>query len=167
MNDAPALALDGGLRLRLIRSDDEPRLVALYDRLSQHTAYQRFFTLMKRLPTNWAHFLANVDYQTRLALVIERTDADELVAVGRYEATTDPAVAEVAFVVQDGWQGKGLGRVLLRELIAAAEARGIRRFRAYVLAGNSRMLGLLSHDTRILERHTESGVADVLFTRQG
>ncbi len=64
--------LEGGLRLRLIRPDDEPRLVALYDRLSRHTAYQRFFTVMRRLPIDWAHFLANVDYQTRLALVIER-----------------------------------------------------------------------------------------------
>src|SRR5947207_12677198 len=68
--EIPDVALDGGLRLRGIRPDDESRLVALHDRLSQHTAYQRFFTAMKRLPTNWAHFLANVDYQTRLALVI-------------------------------------------------------------------------------------------------
>ena len=165
--EIPDVALDGGLRLRGIRPDDESRLVALHDRLSQHTAYQRFFTVMKRLPTNWAHFLANVDYQTRLALVIERTDADEIVAVGRYEPTNDPTVAEVAFVVQDGWQGKGLGRVLLRELLAAADARGIRRFRAYVLAGNYRMLRLLSRYTRLLERRTDSGVADVLFTRQG
>jgi len=164
--EPPAVVLDGGaLRLRLIRPDDEPRLVALSERLSQHTAYQRFFTAMRRLPTNWAHFLANVDYRTRLALVIERQDADEIVAVGRYEPTSDAAVAEVAFVVQDAWQGKGLGRVLLRELIAAAEARGITRFRAYVLAGNYRMLRLLNRHTHVLERRTDSGVTDLLFTR--
>ncbi len=165
--DEAERALGGGLRLRLIRPDDEPRLVALYDRLSQHTAYQRFFSLMKRLPPDWAHFLANVDYQTRLALVIERDDAGApaLIAVARYERTADPDVAEVALVVQDGWQGQGLGRLLLRELLAAAGARGIRRFRAYVLADNSRMLRLLHRDTRILERHVESGVAEVLFER--
>ena len=118
---------------------------------------------MKRLPTNWAHVLANVDYQTRLALVIDRSDADEVVAVGRYEPTSDPTVAEVAFVVQDGWQGKGLGRVLLRELLTAAEARGIRRFRAYVLAGNQRMLRLLAHHTRIIETKIEQGEVSVLF----
>lgn len=160
--------LDSGLRLRLIRPDDEPRLIALYDRLSRHTAYQRFFTAMKRLPTDWAHFLANVDYQTRLALVIEAPgpEGPEVVAVARYEPTGDAAVAEVAFVVQDGWQGKGLGRLLLRELLAAATARGIRCFRAYVLADNSRMLRLLSRHTRLLARTIDSGVAELVFEPQ-
>src|SRR5262245_23881427 len=116
--------LDGGLRLRLIRPDDEPRLVALYDRLSRLTAYQRFFAVMQRLPVDWAHFLANVDYRTRLALVIESQERDgpALIAVARYEPSDAPDVAEVAFVVQDGWQGKGLGRLLLDELLAAANA---------------------------------------------
>ena len=157
--------LDGGLRLRLIRPDDEPRLIALHDRLSEQTAYQRFFTVMRRLPTNWAHFLANVDYRTRLALVIERQAAEsiELIAVGRYEPTADPDIAEVAFVVQDGWQGQGLGRLLLRELLAAAEARGIRKFRAYVLADNRRMLQLLSRHTKVVERRRDGSVVDVLF----
>jgi GNAT superfamily N-acetyltransferase len=161
--------LDGGLRLRLIRPDDEPRLVALHARLSVQTAYQRFFTVMRRLPTNWAHFLANVDYRTRLALVIERQDAGgpELVAVGRYESTADAGIAEVAFVVEDRWQGRGLGRLLLLELLGAADARGIRRFRAYVLADNRRMLHLLTRYTRIVERRLDAGVVDLVFERQG
>jgi len=160
--------LEGGLRLRLIRPDDEPRLVALYDRLSRHTAYQRFFTVMRRLPIDWAHFLANVDYQTRLALVIESHDADgpAVIAVGRYEPSGELGVAEVAFVVQDGWQGKGLGRLLLREILAAADARGIHRFRAYVLADNVRMLHLLNRYTKILERRLDAGVVDMLFERR-
>ena len=162
-------AIDGGLRLRLIRPDDEPRLVALHERLSAQTAYQRFFTAMRRLPTNWAHYFANVDYRTRLALVIERPDVGgpELIAVGRYDATADASVAEVAFVVQDGWQGKGFGRLLLRELLAAAEARGIRRFRAHVLADNHRMLRLITRYTTIVERRLDSGVVELLFERHG
>jgi RimJ/RimL family protein N-acetyltransferase len=160
--------LSGGLRLRAICAEDEPRLIAFHDRLSQQTAYQRFFTALKRLPTNWAHFLANVDYEKRLALVIDTPGPDgiELVAVARYEPTHDPDVAEVAFVVQDAWQGKGLGRLLLRELLAAAASRGIRRFRAYVLPDNVRMLRLLSRHTRVLERSTASGVTELLFERQ-
>jgi RimJ/RimL family protein N-acetyltransferase len=167
--ERPDLQLEEGLQLRLIRPDDEPRLIALHERLSQHTAYQRFFTALRRLPTNWAHFLANVDCQTRLALVVEREGdgGTEVIAVGRYEPTSDAGVAEVAFVVQDGWQGKGLGRTLLRELLEAAEARGIRRFRAYVLADNSRMLRLLNRYTRILERKLDAGVVELLFERQG
>ena len=161
--------LEPGLRVRLIRPDDEAQLIALYDRLSQHTAYQRFFTAMQRLPPDWAHFLANVDYETRLALVVEREGpgGSEVIAVRRYEPTSEAGVAEVAFVVQDGWQGRGLGRLLLRELSAAAEARGIRRFRAWVLADNSRMLRLLSHYTRVVSRSIESGVVELVFEPQG
>jgi RimJ/RimL family protein N-acetyltransferase len=163
--DEQRLPIDGGLALRLIRSDDAPRLIALHERLSLHTAYQRFFAAMRRLPPDWANYLANVDYHTRLALVLERAsdDGPELVGVARYEPTAEADTVEVAFVVQDGWQGKGLGKILFRELIAAATARGIRRFRAYVLADNTRMLRLLSAHSRILERHTAAGVTELLF----
>ena len=149
------------LHLRPIRPDDAPRLIELYDRLSQHTAYQRFFTIMRRLPPNWAHVFARVDYQRRLALVVEH--GPELVAVARYEPTDEPDTVEVAFVVQDGYQGKGIGAILLHVLLEAARARGIHRFRAYVLAENARMLELLARLTHVRERHFQSGVVNILF----
>jgi RimJ/RimL family protein N-acetyltransferase len=162
-----AIVLKDGTRLviRPIRPDDEPRLVNLYDRLSQHTAYQRFFTIMKRLPPNWVHFLANVDYRRRLALIAEPKPG-ELVAVARYETTDREDTAEIAFVVQDGWQSRGLGTILLGDLLAAAEARGIRRFLAYVLAGNTRMLDLLRRFTLVVEHKTESGVTSLVCIRR-
>jgi len=153
---------------RAIRPDDEARLVDLYGRLSQHTAYQRFFTVMKRLPPDWAHFFANVDYRTRLAVVAEREHEGrvELIGVGRYEASDEEAAAEVAFVVQDGWQGRGLGAILLDDITRAGEARGIRRFRAYVLADNHRMLELLTRFTEVLDRQLEDGVVSIVFKRR-
>ena len=156
------------LRLRPIRTEDAPRLIDFYGRLSRHSAYQRFFAVMKRLPPDWARLLATVDYRRRLALVAERgpAAAPELVGVGRYEPTEDPDTVEVAFVVQDGLQGLGLGAILLRHLLEAAEARGIHRFCAYVLADNTRMLDLLSRFTRIRERSIEAGVADIVFERR-
>lgn len=156
------------LRLRPIRPEDAPRLMDFYDRLSRHTAYQRFFTIMKRLPPDWARLFATVDYRRRLALVAERgpASAPELVGVGRYEPTEDPDTVEVAFVVQDGLQGLGLGAILLHHLLDAAEARGIHRFRAYVLADNTRMLDLLTRFTDIRERHLEAGVVTLLFERR-
>ena len=154
--------------IRAIRPDDEPRLVDLYGRLSQHTAYQRFFTVMKRLPPDWAHFFANVDYRRRMAVVAEREHEGrvELIGVGRYEASDEEAAAEVAFVVQDGWQGRGLGAILLDDITRAGEARGIRRFRAYVLADNHRMLELLTRATDVLERKLEDGVVSIVFKRR-
>ena len=162
-----ALTLRDGTRvtLRPIRSDDAPRLIALYGRLSRHTAYQRFFTVMKRLPPDWAAVLANVDYRRRLALVAEPEGGEhEVIAVGRYESTDDPETAEVAFVVQDGWQDRGLGTILFRAILAAAVVRGIRRFRAWVLADNRRMLDLIVRYGRIERRGTEQGVTELVFT---
>ncbi|HUP37049.1 MAG TPA: GNAT family N-acetyltransferase [Candidatus Limnocylindria bacterium] len=154
-------------RIRPIRADDEPRLVDLYERLSRHTAYQRFFTVLRRLPNDWYHSFANVDYVRRMALVAERETvaAAQLIGVGRYEPSEEPDLAEVAFVVEDGWQGRGLGAILLEAVLAAADARGIRRFRADVQADNHRMLRLLNTRTQVEDRRTQEGVTGVLFRR--
>ncbi len=148
--------------LRPIRAEDEPQLTALYARLSPETAYQRFFTVMTALPPDWARLLANVDYERRMALVAA-DPLERLVGVARYDYDEATGEAEIAIVVQDTWQGKGLGPVLLAELLDYAAAKGIRRFRAYVLADNRRMLDLLARLTEILERRIESGVASLLL----
>jgi GNAT superfamily N-acetyltransferase len=154
--------------LRPIRPDDESRLVDLYDRLSRDSRYQRFFSVMRRLPPDWAHFLANVDYRRRLALVLEpRTAGPPLViGVGRYEPTDQEGIAEVAFAVQDDWQGRGLGVVLFNALLAVAEANGIRRFRAWVLGENRRMLGLITRLADVQSRRLDSGVFELEFVRR-
>jgi acetyltransferase len=158
----------GRIRLRPIRPDDAPRLVELYDRLSRQSAYQRFFTVMQRLPPDWARFLAAVDHQRRFAVVAEDGAAAEptLVGVARYEPLPDDDAVELAVVVQDSWQGQGLGALLLRELVRAAELNGIHRFRAYVLAENRRMLHLLSRHTDVLERRRDGGVIEITMTRR-
>jgi RimJ/RimL family protein N-acetyltransferase len=154
------------VRIRPVRPEDEPRLVALHSRLSRDSRYHRFFGEMERLPPDWAHFFANVDYHRRLALVAERVPrgGGVLIGVGRYDFSEKEGAAEVAFVVEDPWQDKGLGTILLKDLVCAAAARGIRRLRAYVLADNERMLRLLARHTHILEQKTERGVVDLLFT---
>lgn len=154
------------LHLRPIRPDDQERLISFHDRLSERTAYQRFFNVVKHLPRAWAHVLTNVDYRRRLALVAEHGDGPSrtLVGVARYDCIDQSDTAEIAFVIQDDWQNRGLGTILLDALLTAAAARGILRFRAYVLASNARMLDLLARFTDILERRTEGGVTEVLLT---
>jgi len=160
------LTLKDGARVRMrpIRPDDAPRLVALYDHLSRDSRYQRFFSVMQRLPPDWARFLATVDYQRRFALVVEAPgDPETLIAVARYEPSAEPDTAEVAFVVQDAWQGRGLGTVLFSELLAAAESNGIRRFQAWVLGENRRMLDLITRLGRVEQRAFAQGVAELTF----
>jgi RimJ/RimL family protein N-acetyltransferase len=155
-------------RLRPIRPDDAERLVALHGRLSAQTIYQRFFTVMKRLPTNWARYLADVDYQRRLALVVEwqGPEGPELIGVGRYEPTSEPRRAEVAFVIEDRWQRIGLGTALFNELLAAAEARGIHEFAAEVLADNTRMLDLIRRFGEIVSTRRDHAVVSLVFKRR-
>ena len=158
---------DGSVvRIRPIRPDDAPRLQELHSRLSRQTAYQRFFAIVKRLPPDWARMQANVDYHRRFALVAEAGAGTELelIGVGRYEPTDEWDTVEIAFVVQDGWQNRGLGTILFNDILRAAAARSFRRFRAYVLADNQRMLDLITRFTRIESRSTEQGVTDFVFT---
>jgi acetyltransferase len=160
------LTLPGGdrVRVRPIRPDDERRLAELYDRSSYQTRYQRFFTVMRGLPSDTAHFLANVDYERRFALVVEDLSATttSLIGVARYEPA-EAGIAEVAFVVEDRWQHKGLGSLLITELFRAAAENGITRFRAWVLADNHRMLGLLARHAQVLERTIDQGVVGLLL----
>lgn len=160
------IVLEDGARVRLrpIVAADEALLMALHSRLSQQTTYQRFFTIMRRLPVDWAHYLANVDYQRRLALVAVDPHTSDLVAVARYETTSDAQTAEVAFVIQDSWQNRGLGTSLFAELLRAAAMNGIERFRAWVLADNRRMLDLIARFGTIEQRRMEQGVVEVTFT---
>jgi RimJ/RimL family protein N-acetyltransferase len=97
--------------------------------------------------------------------VVEARSGDdpELIAVGRYDALDEPDTVEVAFVVQDDWQNRGLGTLLFDAILRAATARSYHRFRAYVLADNRRMLDLITRFTRVESRKTEQGVAEVVF----
>jgi acetyltransferase len=159
----PVMLTDGTqVTLRHIRPEDEPALTALYERLSPQTAYQRFFTVMRRLPPDWAHILANVDYDRRMAIAA-LGPGGELIGVARYVYDERAQEAEIAIVIEDRWQGRGLGTRLLSELIGYAEARGIRRFRAYVLGDNLRMFKLIRRVTTILERQLDSGVVSLLL----
>ena len=155
------------LRLRPIRPDDAPRLMALCHRLSPRTVYQRFFS-PRRLRPEEAYAFANVDYRERMALVEEVDTGQEpdLIGVARYAIAKEAAVADIGLVIEDGWQGLGLGPILLKEILHAGAQRGIRDFRADVLTENRRALRLLARYTHIAQSSTSDGVTSIAFRRR-
>jgi acyl-CoA synthetase (NDP forming)/GNAT superfamily N-acetyltransferase len=160
--EADVLASDGGtLHLRPIRPDDAERLVALHSRLSERTRYLRYFGAYPQIPPRDLRRFTHVDYVDRVALVAEL--AGEIVGVGRFDRLLPTDDAEVAFVVEDAHQGRGIGSVLLEHLAAAARERGVRRFVAEVLAENSRMVRVFLEAGYSASPVFEQGVVHLSF----
>jgi GNAT superfamily N-acetyltransferase len=131
--------MSAALLTRPVEPEDEVRFLRLWPRLSRDTIYRRFHAPLHCLPTPVVQRLVRVDHDSREALVI--LEGDEVVGVARYERNpADPSTADVAIVVEDRWQGRGLGQRLLRELVQLAEARGVRTVTADIQTDNARML---------------------------
>ena len=136
--EADVLLRDGKTaHIRPIRPEDAELLVEFYSRVSDESKYYRFFSPMPHLSERDVKRFTEVDYVDRVALVL--TSADKMIAVGRYD-TVEPGKAEVAFLVEDGHQGRGIGQLLLEHLAQAGRERGIERFIAEVLPDNQAMI---------------------------
>ena len=139
-----ALADGTSVLVRAIQPEDAPALQRLVDRLSERSIRLRYFGPMKKLSDEQARRFAEVDGRDRCALVaLDPEDEEEIVAVVRYDRERDTNRAEYAALVEDRFQGIGLGFGLTCALIGAARERGIRDFEALVLPENKSMIRLL------------------------
>ena len=160
--EADVVVADGGtVHVRPIRPDDADRLRALHERLSAETIYLRFFSPIPHLSDAMVERFVNVDYVDRLALVAQL--GDDVISVARYDRLPGTDQAEVAFVVDDAHQGRGLGMLLLEHLAAAARENGIAEFVAETLPGNNRMLRVFRDAGFGDERRLSAGVVRVSF----
>lgn len=155
--EADVVLSDGGTaHLRPIRPDDAEALRTFYSRLSDQSIYFRFFGPRPRLSDREVTRFTTVDYNDRLALIA--TIGTEMVAVVRYDRVKPADHAEVAFLVEDAHQGRGLAAVLLEHLRAAARERGIRTFVADVLPANHRMTQMFRQAGYTAQSTFEDGV---------
>ncbi|MGV9719477.1 bifunctional acetate--CoA ligase family protein/GNAT family N-acetyltransferase [Nocardia beijingensis] len=161
---ADVLASDGGVvRLRPITPDDAERLQEFHGALSDRTRYLRYFGPYPRISPKDLYRTTHVDYHDRVGLVLELGEA--IVAVGRYELLErdGPRAAEVAFVVADGHQGRGLGSILLEHLAGAAAENKIETFVAEVLAENTVMVTVFRDAGYQVERSRDGSVLHLEF----
>ncbi len=159
--EADVVLRDGATaHLRPIAPDDADRLVAFYDRVSDESKYFRFFVPYPRLSERDIARFTDVDHDARVGLIV--LSGEDMIAVGRYDRI-DATSAEVAFLVEDAHQGRGLGSVLLEHLAAAARERGVRRFVAEVLPANRRMLTVFQDAGYQVNHAFEEGVVSLTF----
>ena len=153
------------LHLRPIRCDDQERLQDLFSRLSPHTVYLRFHHMLRQLSREEATRLCTVDYENSFALVgtVGEGTEEKLIAVARYYRLTSADEAEMAVVVEDAYQGKGIGTQLLEQLANVARGKGIRSFQAEVLAENREMLKVLMDSGFQIAQELEHGVYRVVW----
>jgi RimJ/RimL family protein N-acetyltransferase len=155
--------LDGKqLHVRPITPDDVEALIAFHCTLSDETIYLRFFSAHPRLSVNELEHFTHVDGHLRVALVA--LDDDRIIGVGRYDRIGDTAKAEVAFVVADTYQGRGVATALLGELVKIAAEHGIDTFVADTLFQNTKMRKVFSDAGYELVTDLEGGVVHVEFT---
>lgn len=153
---------DGRLyTIRAIRPEDADLLQRFVREMSEESRYFRFVSSLQELTPRMLVRYTQVDYDRELALVAvvgpdggQAGDAhagaggtagdERIIGVVRYLLNPDGETCEFAIAIADDWQGRRLGSTLMQTIVDAARAKGLRRIEGYVLAGNAKMLGLMS-----------------------
>ena len=174
--EADVVAADGGtVHLRPVTPDDADALVGFHSRLSERTRYLRYFAAYPIIPPRDLVRFTHLDHHDRVGLAVWL--GHEIIAIGRFDRLSDsnaPArdpdsphdphqTAEVAFVVADAHQGRGIGSVLLEHLAEAAREVGITRFEALVLAENFKMMRVFLDAGFQPSRHFDGGEVTLEF----
>ncbi len=152
--------------LRPITPRDAEELVAFYAQVSAQSKYYRFFAAVPTLSERDVKRFTQVDHRDRVALVM--TVAERIIAVGRFDrlgevGSRDGDVAEVAFLVQDRHQHRGIGQLLLEHLAQTGREVGVERFVASVLPENRGMLQVFREAGYQVSRGFEDGVVNLEF----
>ncbi|WP_068277249.1 bifunctional GNAT family N-acetyltransferase/acetate--CoA ligase family protein [Aldersonia kunmingensis] len=162
---ADVLASDGRVvTLRPIAPEDAELVVKFHEALSDRSRYLRYFGPHPRLSAKELEHDVNIDYHKRVAFVAVL--GDEIIGIGRYEGLPDDVgtrSAEVAFVIADAHQSRGLGSILLEHLAGAAAENGIETFVAEVLSENRGMLMVFREAGYELERSLDGSVMHLKF----
>jgi GNAT superfamily N-acetyltransferase len=155
MIDARNYAVEDTLRngtsitIRAVRSDDRERIARAFRQLEPESVYTRFFGCKKELTAADFARLDAIDFVRQVILVVTTRGSEDKIVIGSgsyvaRDADDGTVAAEVAFTVEEDYQGLGIAGRLLRHLVEIARERGITRFEADVLSGNKPMLAVFA-----------------------
>lgn len=166
MDDTVLLRDGARVLVRPIESGDRERLRRAFDRLGPESRYRRFFSPVDHLTESQLDYLTQVDHHGHEALVA--LEADEIRGVARYvrPAPGSPR-AEVAVVVGDDWQGRGLGTQLLDRLSRRARSDGVQTFTAAALSSNHSIIEMLGGLGSTVKRQAGGGQVELEIELEG
>jgi len=152
--------------IRVMRPDDRQRLIAAFAKLDPSTIYTRFFSYRKEIPEPALERIGEIDFVELAGLVATIGAGDDETVIGGASYVGDigedgKRFAEVAFTIEEDYQGQGLATKLFGALAAIARRHGIARFTADVLSGNAAMLKVFARTGLPLRRQRESGVLHI------
>ncbi len=150
--------------LRPIKISDEPLLKDFFYSLSDESMYLRFISARRDIPHELLQQFVAVDYFQKMVLVavIKVDDRESICGLGQYGLNSDTYTADVALVVRDDWQKKGVAGELLSYLTYLAKKQGILGFTAEVLAGNDPVFRLFKKMGFNVSKRNEEGVFEML-----
>ena len=153
------------LLLRPVKISDEPMLKEFFYDLSDESIYKRFFSIKQRMPHEQLQEYAVVDYSRDIVIVavVETDEKETIVGVGQYEIYSDQIKADVAVMVKDEYQNKGVGSVIISYLSLLAKRQGLMSFTADVLFENKSMLHLLEKSGFDIVKRSEDGVHEMVI----
>ena len=152
------------IRFRAIKPSDVDEMRHLFYRFSDKSVYYRYFSPIKTMPHSKMQDYVNVDYRTIMSIVglMGGPGEGRIVAEARYVRFHDRPYADVAFVVDEAFQGKGIATFLFKTLMKISQDRGIEGFQADVLATNKAMLKVFeSASERPIKAVLDSGVYEL------
>ncbi|MDA8340019.1 MAG: GNAT family N-acetyltransferase [Nitrospiraceae bacterium] len=157
-----------GLRifLRPVRMSDEPLLKDFFYSLTDECMHHRFISTRRDMPHERLQKFVIIDYTKEMVIlaVIEQEGKEMIIGMGQYYIDENTHTAEVAFVVRDDYQGKGIGAELLSYLTYLAKKNGLHGFTAEVLIDNKPMLNLFERMGFVIERRAEAGVYELTMS---
>ncbi len=167
---APESLTDGTpVIIRAIRPGDKDSILAAFSAMDRESIYTRFFAYKKELTSDELMHITDVDFERVVALVVTTSgeQSETLVGGGRYAVLDDDPpfrTAELAFVTEEGYRGRGVAPLLLNHLERIARERGVTRFEAEVLPQNHAMLSVFRRSGHPMTSRVEAGTVHVVIS---
>lgn len=157
--------------LRSVRKDDADKIRRAFHQLSSETVYTRFFGYRTEVSDSELRRICDVDFIHDAALLVTLGTGDEEIVIGGASAfavdrATPPAAAELAFTVEEDYQGKGIASLLLHHIVDICRGNGVARLEADVLTRNTAMLEVFEHAGLPMTLRHEGETVRVVMTLQ-